>query len=93
VSEPRKLGIRGPIDTLTLEALDLPAAGSDARGGASSPDADAQKEEALRALQAAAQAERQRLDAVTAAARRWSVFERRFVRSRGAPATGPCPAV
>ena len=47
------------------EALDLPAAGSDARGGASSPDADAQKEEALRALQAAAQAERQRLDAVT----------------------------
>ena len=50
------------------EALDLPAAGADARGGASSPDADAQKEEALRALQAAARAERQRLDAVTAEA-------------------------
>lgn len=50
------------------EALDLPAAGADARGGAGSPDADAQKEEALRALQAAAQAERQRLDAVTAEA-------------------------
>jgi len=43
------------------EALDLPA--TDGRGA--SPDADAQKEEALKALQAAAQAERQRLDAVT----------------------------